>query len=443
MPRGASDIPVLRLEVLQKFVTSFMSPPELVLSNLFSSSVSPSSTVKWESQRGGRGMTPFVPPGAPAHLTAPHGVASHVAEAAFWKEKMYLDEEFLNNLRKEGTESQYLAATQRLARELSFMTNRANRRKEWMFSQMLTKGSFEYNEASGLKLDVDYDIDTNHVVSLGSSYYWDSGASRDILGDIRDGKKLVAEDCGGKVNLAMCNSSVLKMMADDSTFQAYFESRKFQAGLGNPFAGSKAGKWLGVNPKVIGALLDIDNLLIYDEMYEVKAFLTAAVTAASTTWVTVDSIADFKTGEKVRFHDVSAGSYEDKYITSVDVENQRFQINGTTSASFKAAEDYVTMTAYFLPSDKFVMMSTNVDGQPIAEFKKAPHGNNRHYGLRTDQWDVKDPEGVYIRVQDKGLPVLYQRDAVYILDVTATTAQAATSTTTTSSSSSSTTSTAA
>ena len=31
MPRGASDIPILRLEVLQGFMTKFMSPPQFFL----------------------------------------------------------------------------------------------------------------------------------------------------------------------------------------------------------------------------------------------------------------------------------------------------------------------------------------------------------------------------------------------------------------------------
>ena len=56
MPRGQSDIPELRLEVLQNYFETFVSPPELVLSSMFPSSNSPSSTVKWESHRGGRGV---------------------------------------------------------------------------------------------------------------------------------------------------------------------------------------------------------------------------------------------------------------------------------------------------------------------------------------------------------------------------------------------------
>lgn len=414
MPRGLGDIPDLRLSVLQKFVTMFTTPPNLVLMNLFSSSVSPSSSIEWESQRGGRGMTPFVPPGARAPQTAPFGVAAHSAEAAYWKEKMYFDEEFLNNLRKEGTESQYLTAQQRLARELAGMVNRSSRRKEWMFAKMLFDGSFTYDVRTGVKISVDYDLPSANQVTLGAAYKWQNGTSRDIMSDIIDGKKQVSEACGGMVDYALCNSTVLKYIAMDPTLQTLLSKSAF--GSGDLFKGN-VNKIVGANPKVLGSLLDIANLIVYDEQYEVRAYLTAAVTGASTTVVSVEDPADFKAGETLRFHDVSAGSYEDETIASIDVEAGTVTVSTAPTASFKAGEDYVSQTSYFIPNDKFVMFASNVDGQPIAEYKQAPFGLGRNYGLKTDRKEEWDPEGIWIRTQDKGLPILYQRDAVYTLDV--------------------------
>ena len=414
MPRGLGDIPDLRLSVLQKFVTTFMTPPNLVLMSLFSSSVSPSSTIEWESQRGGRGMTPFVPPGARAPQTAPFGVAKHSAEAAYWKEKMYFDEEFLNNLRKEGTESQYLATQQRLARELAGMVNRSSRRKEWMFAKMLFDGSFSYDVRTGVKISVDYDLPSANQVALGTAYKWQAGTSRDIMSDIIDGKKTVKESCGGEVTFAICNSTVLKYIAADPTLQTLLQKSAF--GSGDLFKGS-VNRIVGANPKVLGSLLDIDNFVIYDEQYEVRAYLTAVVTGASTVAISVEDVSDFKVGETLRFHDVSAGTYEDETIESIQVESGTVTVDTAPTASFKAGEDYVTQTSYFIPNDKFVMFASSVDGQPIAEYKQAPFGNDRSYGLKTDRKEEWDPEGIWIRTQDKGLPVLYHRDAIYQLDV--------------------------
>jgi len=399
---------------LQKFVTKFQSPPNLILQNLFSSTPSPSATIKWESQMGSRGMTPFVPPGAPAPQTSPLGVAEHIAEAAFWKEKMYFDEEFLNNIRKEGTENQYMAAAARLAREMANLVNRCNRRREWMFAKMLFSGSFQYKEAKGTMANVNYSLPTGHQVSLATDYKWNAGTSRNVLGDIIDGKKVVNDSCGARVNMAVCNSTVLKYLAQDPDLLTLLSKSNF--GAGDLFKGA-TNNIVGVNPKVIGALLDIDNMVIYDEQYEVRALLTGAVTGGATSVIPVDSPVDFEAGGTLRFWDVSAGTYEDETIASIQRENMTVTVSTAPSVSFKAGEDYVTMTKKFVPDDKFSMVATTVDGQPIAEYKTAPYGLARLFGLSTDRKEKWDPEGIFIRVRDKGLPVLYFRDAIYNLTV--------------------------
>jgi hypothetical protein len=412
--KGKSDIPELKLEVLQKFITKFTAPPNLILMNMFPEMDSPSSSIKWESQEGQRGMTPFVAPGAPAPQTAPIGLASHEAEAAYWKEKMYFDEEFLNNLRKEGTESQYLGAKQRLARETRSLVYRAMRRKEWMFSKMLFSGTMTYAVASGTKISVDYNIPDTHKVTLTTNYRWPAGSTKDIIGDIIDGKTLISDDCGGMVDICVCNTTTLKYIARDSALLALLHKSAF--GEGDLFKGKK-NNLIGVNPNVLAGLLDIKNLIIYDEKYEVRSYLVSGVTGSSTTAIVMEDVSDFEVGDTLRFVDVSAGTYEDETISAVAVETNTATVASAPTASFKAGEDYCFVRKNYIPTGKFVMMATSVEGQPIAEFMRAPFALNRHYGMKIDSNDVWDPEGTYIRVQDKGLPVLYQRDAIYILDV--------------------------
>ena len=414
MPRGIADVADLRLEVLQNFITSFISPPNFVLMNLFGSSNSPSDNIKWESHRGGRGMTPFVAPGDVAPQTAPFGMASHSAKVAYWKEKTYYDEEFLNNLRKPGTEAQYHDAQSRLAKDLAALVNRSNRRKEWMFAKMLFEGSFTYTDRTGIKISVDYDLPSSHEVTLATADKWQSGNSRDIMNDVIDGKIIINDDTGAFVTHAICNSTVFKYMVQDPTLQTLLQ--KFTFGDGDLFKGQK-DKIVGANPKVVAQLLDIPNLIVYDEQYEVRANLTAVVTADSTTAVSVDSPTDFEVGGTLRFVDVSAGTYEDETIASIQAESGTVTVSTAPSTSYKAGEDYVRMTRKFVPDTKFVMFAKQVDGQDVAEYKKAPFGLGRHYGNFTDRDTTWDPEGVWVRTQDKGLPVLYQRDCSYILTI--------------------------
>ena len=414
MPRGKSRIPELTIETLTRFMETFKSPAQTTLADMFTVSQETSSSIKWESQRGGRGMTPFVPPGAPAPLTAPFGIAQHFAEAAYWKEKMFFDEEFLNNLRKEGTEAEYLKASARLSRELAGLKNRAVRRKEWMFAKMLFSGAFTYSAKGGVKLGVDYELPSENQVTLAADYKWGTGASKDIVGDIIDGKRVINEANGGKVAMGICNSYVLEYMARDTNIQALLAKSTF--GQGDLFSGN-VNNTVGANPAVIASLLDIPQIVIYEEMYEVRSWLTAVVTGSSTTVISVDDATDWEVGGIMRFINAETGAWEDETIASIQVEASTVTVSTAPTASFRAGRDYVRMTKRFIPDNQFSMIAPTVDGQSIAEYMEAPFGNQRHWGLKTDSNETWDPEGVYIRVQDKGLPILYQRDAIYNLTV--------------------------
>jgi len=416
MPRGISDIPDLRLAVLNGFVTKWKLPPNLILMNVFGRNAkkSPSSSIKWESQTGGRGMAPFKPPGAPSPLTSPFGIAQHEAEAAFWGEKMYFDEEFLNNLRKPGTTETYYAAQQRLADELMGMTIRNWRRKEWMFAKMFVDGSFTYSDRTGTKVSVDYDIPSTHSVTLGSTAKWGTGSAADILGDIIDGKRTISDDCGAKVDYAFCSNQVFQYLTEDSTIRALLQKNAF--GDGGLFSGTKHSI-VGANASVVGNLLDIPNFIVYDEVYEVRAYLTGAVTGGSTTAIPVDDPTDFEVGGTLTFYDVSAGTSETSTISAVNTEAGTVTVSAAPTASYKATEDYVAMKRRYIPDDKFVMLASKVDGKASADYFAAPYGLDRHYGVKVDRKETWDPDGIFIRVQDKGLPILRQRDSVYILDV--------------------------
>jgi hypothetical protein len=406
MPRGASDIPELRLVRLQRLIEMFMMSPSLVLSKLWGEIPAESDSIKWEGMIGTRGMTPFVAPGAKAPQVEPVGISQHSATAAFWKEKMYLDEVFLNNLRRPGTTQQHWAAKNMLARNLKMMRNRCDRRKEWMYAKMITAGSFTYTDMKGIRFTVDYGIPSNQIVTLAASRLWSTGANANIVEDIFDAKLAVRNSVGAELNYALLTTEVLKYMFLNTSIQTLLKKSAF--GNGDLFARPVA---------VLSNLLNIDNMILYDEQYQLKAWLTAAVTGGSTTTIYVDDATDFEVGGVLRFHDISADTWEEETISAVDVDAGTITVSTAPTASFKASEDCVTMTKKFLPTDKFVMFSDSVQGTKIAEFFNAPFGLTRTRGMKVDSHPEWDPEGMWIRVQNKGLPVLYQRDGVYILTV--------------------------
>ena len=405
MPKGV-EIADLRLERLQGVMSSFMTSPNLILMGMFPSYNADSDTIKWESQVGNRGLTPFAAPGGKAATVAPTGIGSHQAFAAYWKEKMYLDEVFLNNLREPGTTATYMTAQQRLARELLMMRNRCDRRKEWMYAKMLTAGSFSYLAPSGIKVSVDYSVPSAQIVTLADNRKWDTGTQRNIVEDIMDAKILVQNSIGARLDYAAITTEVLKVMILDKSIQTLLQKSSF--GDGELFTRPVT---------VLKNLLDIDNLMVYDEQYEITGWLTAAVTGGSTTTVYVDEATDFVAGETLRFYDTSAGTYEDETIASVDIEAGTVTVSTAPTASFKALEDKVTMKKKFISPNIFAMWASRVEGQPIAEYMNAPYGLGRTYGMFTDSNETWDPDGLWIRVQNKGLPILKNRDAIYVMTV--------------------------
>jgi len=406
MPRSASEIPDLKLVRLQKLIESFQMSPNLKLMTLFGSFNAESDEIKWESQVGTRGMTPFVAPTAKAPTLAPLGVGQHSAFAAFWKEKMYMGELWLNNLRQPGTVSTYETAQRKLAREMGRMRNRSDRRREWMFAKMLTAGSFSYLGANGIKLSVDYGIPTANIVTLAANRKWSTGINRNAMEDVFDAKLSFQNNIGANIDYAFMTTEVLKYLVFDPGIQTLLAKSNFGQGdlLSRPLP-------------VLANLLDIANLFLYDEQFELRSWLTAVVTADSTVTIYVDDASDYEVADTLRFIDVSAGTHEDETISAVDADAGTITVATAPSTSYKANEDVVQCIKKFVPTTKFCMFASTVEGTKIAEYMNSPFGLTRSYGMKVDQDEEWDPEGMWVRTQNKGLPVLYNRDAVYVMTV--------------------------
>jgi len=406
------DIPELRFEVLVKFISKFTAPPQLAMTPMLGTKKCLTDTITWQSVRGSRGLAPFIAPGSPSPTTAPSGVAEHSAKAAFMSEKISFGEEFINNMKKPGT-IQKQTASQKLATEYANLVNRSRRRKEWMIVKMICEGKFEYSEEGGTKLSVDYQLPKENQVSLVGNDRWGE-VDADILGNIMDVKTTLKAANNGQVDIAIINSSVLKLMAKDPQIAALL--RKDAFGDGSLYSGA-VNNLVGVNPKVIAGLLDIPQIMIYDEAYEVRSFLTAPVIGGTTTTISVENPTDFSVGAKIRFMDVSAGTYEDVAISAVNIEAATLTINAAPVNTYRAGEDYVMSTKMFVPDYSMTFLTRSVEGEAIFEWIEAPFGIPGGYGLTPKSWMTIDPDVAWVRAQDKGLPVLYHRDAIIQLKV--------------------------
>jgi hypothetical protein len=402
----AADFPDLRLNRIEKLMKRFTTPPTLRLMTMFGQDNWDSDHIKYRTQIGNRGMTPFVAPGVPSPLIAPVGVGESEAYAAFWKEKMFFDEQLLNNLADPANDQVIEMAQKRIARETMMLRNRCERRKEWMFAKMLTAGTITYKVQNGLKWAMSYGIPSDNIVDLGASLYWDDGVAKNIVNDVLDAKLAISNANGGALVNMLLTTEILNIMLKDPGIQALTTKSAFST-----------GQLFATPVPVLGALLGMPNIMIYDEQYQVKAWLTAAVTGSSTVSISVDDATDFEVGDTLYFYDVSAGTKEGETISAVDVNAGTITVSTAPTASFKSGEDYVYVTKKYIPTTTVTLFCNEIEGEPIAEFANAPFGLGRNYGMKVDDHEEWDPDGIAIRVQNKGIPVLYQEDAVYILTV--------------------------
>lgn len=400
--KGSQGIPALKLETLNRLIEKMPTAPELVFTNMFGSNNADSDTIKWEVEYSSAGMAPFVAPGSPAPVVGVDGTGSGSAQAAYYKEKMFFDEEWLNNMRLPGTNATYQTSERQLARGLRKLKYRNDRRTEWMFAKALMYNGFTYNTKGNSKFTVNYGIPATHIYTLGSSRYWTDGANKNIVEDIYDAKDILRVDESVTATDCFVTSGLLKILILDSGIQELLKKSAF--GNGDLFA----------NPaSVIGTLLGVGTLNIYDEFFETKAELMASVTGGATTTITVSDVRDIEVGAVCRFVDKSrANTWEDRTVTAVDVAASTITVDSAPSNSYVARRDFIIVRNYFLNDADFFMMSQTSGGEPIAEYMKAPFGLNRYWGQYSDTKNEWDPEGTWLRVQNKGLSVIYHPGAV-------------------------------
>ena len=405
MAKGIDGIPILHLETMNKMVSKMPKAPDTFFTKMFGTDKWDSDTVKWDIEYGSAGMTPFVAPGAPAPSVGVDGYGEGSAKVAFFKEKMFFDEELLNNLRQPGTNSK-MRAEKQIARGIQKLSLRVDRRREWMCCQMAVKGELVYTQKGGTKVKVNYGVPEENKITLADNRKWGTGADRNPIEDIYDAKQLYSDNTGKSPEYTLCNSSILKLLMFDSKLQEMLKKSAF--GDGDLFK----------NPAtVVGSLIGVGPLHIYDEFYEVPGWLLQNV-GTSDTEIFVEDATDFAVGGTLYFWKMDEPLVKEKRtITAVDVVAGKLTIDSAPTRTYKARFDKVWMRRKYVEDDVFHMGSWTKDGASIAEIAEAPYGLKGKYGKFIDRKEEWDPDGLFVRVQDKAFPLLYHPDMVMTIKV--------------------------
>lgn len=405
MPKGAG-IAALRVETLNKVSSSIPKPQGNFFSGLFGTSQEESDTVRWMFESGSIGMTPFVAPGSPAPVTTDDlNWREGSARAAYYKEKRFFDEEFLNNMMEPEVSLKYIKAEKRLAKTLAKLKYRCERRREWMLTQMMVNGKISYNSEKGLKFTVDYRVPARHKIELATNDKWGTGTNRNPVRDMYDLKDLFSNEIQAPPKYTIMNSTTLRLLVFDSSIQDLLKKSTF--GDGDLFA----------NPApVLARLLGVGDIRIYDELYSARSHIVGNVSVGATSIIVEDAV-DMEVGSKLRLYDMSKDDmWEDVTISAIDYSTNTLTVSATT-AGYRGGRDVAEMRKKFVADNMISMFTDEFEGEKIAEFMEAPFGLGRNWGMYVDRKDEWDPDGVWVRVQDKGLPVLYNPKTIVTLKV--------------------------
>jgi len=408
----AKGVNIFKLETLNKFVQKLPRQENLLFINLFPTEQYPSDTIRWMVEYGSVGMTPFVAPGSPAPNVGDEQFYSEgSAVAAYWKEKTFLDEVILNNLREPLTEQTYYTAEKQIARKTQRLRSRCDRRKEWMISQMLFNHQFSYQIKGGTKFTVNYNVPSQNKQTLSGTDFWQTsagakGASATPIKDVFDFRQSYVDELGREPEYCVITNEMLKWWLFDTDLQNLLKKSAF--GEGDLFTNTRA---------VFAKLLGLGNLVVYDEFFDISSWTTGNIAGGSSTTVTVEDATDFVPGPCRVYDMTKMFTYEQADITAVNYATNTLSFAEAPTNSYTSGQCRVSLRKKFAAEDKLMFFSREVEGQTIAEFMEAPFGLNRNWGMFGDTNPEWDPDGLWMRIQNKGLPVMYWPNSIMTFKV--------------------------
>ena len=193
--------------IINGIVEKFNVPQSLLGSTLVQHQNHPYSVWNYDIVYTGRTLAGMNTPGSAGSIVSRTRKGTIAGPFAYMREKKIFDPTTLEWLRAPGEVASPAGANAEAAvlREMRDMSNRFDKRIEWMIWQML-QGSLQYS-GEGVYLDVDYLVDSTHkpTVAVG----WDQPNSEPNA-NVQAWKRLIAHD--GMV-AAIAFESIIKLVA--------------------------------------------------------------------------------------------------------------------------------------------------------------------------------------------------------------------------------------
>ena len=372
-------------------------PPAMQFTKYFPAQKLDGDNVTWEYALGSAGMSPVVAPGSPAPIIGLDGSASGSASVAYWKEKMFLDETTANNTRRIGTLG-YEKAQRILAEMLTKLIHRSKRRQEWFAARALLDSKLVYTMENGHTISVDFGRPPGNRKVLAGTYRWGEPDARPLQ-DILDIKQYMADMHGVTITILKLNSTTLRILGEDPQLIELFK----KSGFGD-------GSFLANPARELGKVLDV-TFELNDDFYDVPAEIINVNGAT----ITVDNARDFSVKGRL-FAELFDREFREEYREIATIVGNVITVDRPFT-TLRPGKDRVTMRKKYLQDGEICALPTSFEGNPLGFFGLAPFGIPARYGMYPDSFDIKDPDGLYIRVQNKGLPIVQSPQAIFTLVV--------------------------
>lgn len=183
------EISLLQPTVLRGVVERFTADENLYLLSRAPRTSHPFPTAQWDVIRGSRAIARPNVPNSEAHIVPRLGRSQEAAAFVYLREKKVFEPTTLYWLREPGSLAK-VNAEKAVARELADLNTRLDNFAEYSLWQAL-QGRLTY-DYQDVQADIDYKFLPSHKPTAGTA--WATATPKQIMGDVRAWKRLVARD---------------------------------------------------------------------------------------------------------------------------------------------------------------------------------------------------------------------------------------------------------
>ncbi len=218
------DVELLRQEALTDMIQDF-KPANLMLksSGLLPVQSGAGNSFNWDILKQDRDIDTFEGDLSPAGQRKLHVIGNRSAKLMHTFKSVYVPGFTLMDLRNPGTQTRQRIAEDTVGRELLALSQLLDRQDEFMIARAL-QGSLTV-KIDGLAHTIDYGFSNTHKPTVGSGIplAW-SDLAADVLKDIQEWKRLIAEDSGYQASDVWCSTETIQKLIKNDFVQSYFAS---------------------------------------------------------------------------------------------------------------------------------------------------------------------------------------------------------------------------